>query len=262
MNILISNDDGVFSEGLRVIAQALSLHYNVTVVGPEMQRSGASHASSFMEPVRIRAVTLPECPDVAAYAASGTPADCVRIGCTSLGIHPDLVVAGINHGENLGTHVHYSGTVGAAMEAAFAGLPAIATSCCHHNPTDFSAAVRATLWTVDFVRRNPLPPAMMLNLNTPHLPLSEIKGIKLASLHFQKYDSEHAQFEDPFGRHFFWTKFEPRAALEDTQDNDLRWAQNGYVTLTPIHCDITCYSYMETMDVSNFDLDMYTGQNK
>lgn len=254
MKILISNDDGVFSEGLRALAQMLSKHFSVTVVGPEMQRSGASHASSFTEPVRVRKVTLPECPDVVAYATTGTPADCVRLGCTSLGIDPDLVVTGINHGENLGTHVHYSGTVGAAMEAAFAGKSAIASSCCHYDPTDFSAAAVASLWAVNFVRNNPLPPAMILNLNTPHLPISEIKGIKLAKLHFQKYDSEHAQFEDPFGRKFFWTKFEPRTCLPHTEDNDLYWAQAGYVTLTPIHCDITCYSYMKTMDVSGFDL--------
>lgn len=254
MRILVSNDDGVFSEGLRALVSELHPHHDVVVVAPDMQRSGTSHASTFVEPVRVRKVTIKNLPEVTAYAASGTPADCVRLGVTSMGIEPELVVAGINHGANLGSHVLYSGTVGAAMEAALAGVPAIATSCCAWQPTEFAAAARASLWAVEYVRQAPLPPNMILNLNTPELPVPDIKGIKLTGLALQHYDSEHATFEDPRGMQYFWATYENRPPVDTTLDNDLRWVEEGYATLTPIHCDITCYSYMKTMQLPTFQL--------
>lgn len=254
MNILISNDDGVFSEGLYALVEALHPHYHIAVVAPDQQRSGASHSCTFAEPVSMRQVSLPGFPDILAYAASGTPADCVRLGCTQLPFSPDLVVTGINHGANLGTHVLYSGTVGAAMEAALSGKPAIATSCCNWNPQHFATAAAATLWALRYVEQTPLPPHMILNLNTPDLPPGQVKGIRLTGLHIQKYDEQHIRFEDPRKNTYYWMDFLEREPHDPDVDDDYHWIQDGYCTLTPIHCDIACYSYMKTMDVSDFSI--------
>lgn len=263
MNILISNDDGVFSEGLHALVKALHPHYNITVVAPDQQRSGASHASTFAEPVSARQVSLPGFPDITAYATSGTPADCVRLGCTELCTSPDLVITGINHGANLGTHVLYSGTVGAAMEAALSGKPAIATSCCSWKPQHFATAAAASLWAARYVEKTPLPEHMILNLNTPDLPPEEVKGIKLTGLHIQKYDERHIRFEDPRQNVYYWMDFIEREPHNPQVDDDYHWIEGGYCTLTPIHCDIACYSYMKTMDVTEFSIpDIASGNAK
>ncbi len=258
MNLLISNDDGVFSAGIRALAQELKSRHHVTVVAPESQKSGGSHAITCTQPVRVRKVTLPGLEDVEAYAADGTPADCVRLGCTSLDIVVDMVVSGINHGGNLGTDVLYSGTVGAAMEGAILGKPALATSCNNHFPNDFSAASRAALWAVDYLFQNPMPKGMLLNLNAPDIAAADVKGVKLARLCLQQYEYRHAQFTDPSGLRYFWTPFGKLTEC-DGLDIDERWVREGYVTLTPIHYDIACYNYMKHMDVSGFDLSGLAG---
>ncbi len=254
MNLLISNDDGVFSAGIRALAQELKNHHHVTIAAPESQRSGGSHAITCAQPVRVRKVTLPGLEDVDAYAVDGTPADCVRLGCTSLGLDVDMVVSGINHGGNLGTDVLYSGTVGAAMEGALLGKLALATSCNNHNPNDFGAASHAALWAVDYLFKNPMPMGMLLNLNAPDIAAADVKGVKLAGLCLQQYDYEHAQFTDPSGLKYFWTPSGKLTECAEGEDTDERWVREGYVTLTPIHYDIACYAYMEKMDVSGFDL--------
>ncbi len=254
MNLLLSNDDGIYAAGIRFLAQELKNHYNITIVAPESQKSGASHSLTCIKPVRVRQITLHELPDIPSYAVEGTPADCVRIGCTSLEIPVDFVVSGINHGANLGSDVLYSGTVGAAMEGALIGKPALAVSCYPIQPVDFSAASRAALWTIEYMRRNPLPQGMILNLNAPELPISEIKGLRLAGLELQKYEELHAQFEDPFGARYFWAPLGKITEPSKLDYTDERCVQEGYVTLTPIHYDIACYSYMESMDVSGFNL--------
>lgn len=254
MNLLLSNDDGVFAAGIRALAEELHNHHHVTIVAPESQRSGASHSFTYAQPVRVRKVTLPELPDIDAYAVDGTPADCVRLGCTSLNIPVDLVVSGINHGANLGSDVLYSGTVGAAMEGALLGKPAIAVSCYSHNPIHFSAASRAALWTVDYVHRYPLPTGMILNLNAPDLPVPEVHGMRLCGLCLQQYEDIHAQFQDPSGMRYFWAPMGKLTECAPEEDTDERWVRDGYITLTPIHFDIACYSYMKNMDISDFDL--------
>ncbi|MDR1620122.1 MAG: 5'/3'-nucleotidase SurE [Clostridiales bacterium] len=262
MNILLSNDDGVYAEGLRSLAQELRRYHHITIVAPEAQHSGMSHAATFVEPVRVRPITLPGLQGVDVYATAGTPADCVRLGCTSLGLHIDLVVSGINHGANLGTHVLYSGTVGAAMEAALGGKAALATSCCAWQPVDFSAAAHITQLIIEYIESSPPPPRMILNLNTPELPLAHVKGIKLAKLHMQDYDDRHVEFNDPYGRRYFFMDFKEREILDDTIDSDVRWVQQGYATLTPIHCDITCETYMRQMDISSVILPGGGAQSK
>lgn len=253
MKILLSNDDGIHAAGIRALAEALRPHHDIVMVAPDSERSGSGHSCTFTEPIFAREISLPGLEDVKAYLTNGTPADCVSIGCNGLGLDIDLVVSGINHGANLGTHLFYSGTVGAAMEGVFCGKPAIATSSYSWRPVDFSAAALATLWAVDYVERNPLPKGVMLNLNTPELPASEIKGIKLAGLHMQHADVEYVDYTDPYSRRYFWMKFKERSG-ELENEGDEYWARKGYATLTPIHYDIAYYKYMEKMDLSDFDI--------
>lgn len=254
MNLLISNDDGVFSAGISALAQELKNHYHITIVAPESQRSGGSHAITCAKPVRVRKVTLPGLEDIDAYAVDGTPADCVRLGCTSLGVDVDMVVSGINHGGNLGTDVLYSGTFGAAMEGAILGKAALATSCNNHFPMDFTAASRGALWAVDYLFRNPMPKGMVLNLNAPDISAADVRGVKIAGLCLQQYDYKHAQFTDPSGLKYFWTPSGKLTECAEEDTTDEKWVREGYITLTPIHYDIACYAYMEKMDVSSFDL--------
>ncbi|MDL2258635.1 5'/3'-nucleotidase SurE [Eubacteriales bacterium OttesenSCG-928-K08] len=259
MNLLLSNDDGVFSAGMLALARELAPHHNIRIVAPDTQRSGAGHGVTFVTPVRVKKVTLPDLPDVPAYEASGTPADCVRLGCTGLDFDVDMVISGINHGANLGSDVLYSGTVGAAMEGALLGLPAIATSSYNHFTIDFSAAARATLLAIEYVRKHPLPKGMILNLNAPELPISEIKGIKFAGLCLQTYDAKYAKFDDPFGMTYYWMPIEKSStAFEQCDKNyDESWVREGYVTLTPIHYDITNYAYLKTMRPEDFDFNAF-----
>ena len=254
MNLLISNDDGVFSAGISALAQELKNHYHITIVAPESQRSGGSHAITCAKPVRVRKVTLPGLEDIDAYAVDGTPADCVRLGCTSLGVDVDMVVSGINHGGNLGTDVLYSGTFGAAMEGAILGKAALATSCNNHFPNDFTAASRGALWAVDYLFRNPMPKGMVLNLNAPDISATDVRGVKIAGLCLQQYDYKHAQFTDPSGLKYFWTPSGKLTECAEEDTTDEKWVREGYITLTPIHYDIACYAYMEKIDVSSFDL--------
>ncbi|MDL2217313.1 5'/3'-nucleotidase SurE [Christensenellaceae bacterium OttesenSCG-928-M15] len=255
MNLLLCNDDGVFSAGIHALAMELLPHYNIFIAAPESQRSGAGHGITCAKPMRVRNVTLAGLEDVKTFAVDGTPADCARLGITSLGLEVDMVLSGINHGANLGSDVLYSGTVGAAMEAALLGLPAIAVSVYNHDARDFSAAARGALWAIDYVKKNPLPKGMILNLNAPELPAGDIRGIKLAPLGLQTYSSAHANFEDPFGMKYFWTPIaEKTTTFEPDEDVDERWVREGYVTLTPIHYNITHYDYMKRMDVSSFSL--------
>lgn len=257
MNLLLCNDDGIFSAGIHALASELKPHHTITIVAPEAQRSGTGHAITCVEPVRVRKVTLAGLEGIDAYALTGTPADCARIGCTSLGLDIDMVISGINHGANLGSDVLYSGTVGAAMEGVLNGVPAIAISCYNHRAADFSAAARSALWAVSHTMENPLPRGMLLNINAPELPISEIKGVKLARLCLQTYGGAHSCFEDPYGMKHLWMPLEDKVTAfpqDENNDYDEYWVRRGYVTITPIHYDITCYAYMQEMDVSSFSL--------
>ncbi|MDL2236032.1 5'/3'-nucleotidase SurE, partial [Christensenellaceae bacterium OttesenSCG-928-L17] len=228
--------------------------HNVVVAAPSAQRSGSGHGMTFARPVRVKKVTIEGLQNLPAYAIEGTPADCARIGCTGLDVPVDMVVSGINHGANLGSDVLYSGTVGAAMEGALVGKPAIAVSVYNHQPRDFSAAVHAACWGVQYVEKHPLPQGMILNINAPELPISSIKGIKTAGLCLQSYGGDYTRFQDPFGMWHYWMSIEQKTTtFEKANSNDEYWVQQGYVTVTPIHYDIACYSYMEQMRLDEAD---------
>lgn len=251
MNILLSNDDGVFSEGMRALAGALVKHGTVCVSAPDRERSAVSRSMTLFAPLRARRVTLSGLPDIPAYAVTGTPVDCVRLGIGNLFERPDVVVSGINHGGNLGTDALYSGTVAAAHEAALLGIQAVAVSCCGFHPVHFETAAVYAARAVSYVRAHPLPFGTLLNVNVPDLPAEEIRGLKIAPLCVEEYALAYVVREDPMGVPYYWA---PRGRLTDVagQDVDARWISEGYAVLTPLTYDLTDRTSMAAMRESDF----------
>jgi 5'-nucleotidase len=239
--ILVTNDDGVDSEGLIVLARALGALGEVTVVAPERDRSGVGHALSIHDPVRVHQLKHR---DVRTYACTGTPADCVVIGAFDLcGGPPSLVVSGINRGANLGDDVNYSGTVAAAIEGALIGIPSLAISLAatwpefstvHHWPS----AVEAALRVGGDILRDGLASRTYLNVNVPNHTASEINGLRWTRQGRKKYGDRLDPRRDPRGGAYYWIwgSFDP-AQIED--GTDLAAIRDRYVSVTPMNVDRT-----------------------
>lgn len=251
MNILLSNDDGVFAEGIRVLAEALKPGNTLSICAPDRERSAASRSMTLYAPLRARQVELPGLEDVRAYAVTGTPVDCVRLGVGNLFEKPDIVVSGINHGGNLGTDALYSGTVAAAHEAALLGIQAVAVSCCSHAPQYLESAALYARRAADYVHAHPLPFGTLLNINVPDLPAEQIRGIKIAPLCVQQYGFTYLQRDDPSGVPYYWA---PRNCLTETGalDVDRRWMLEGYAVFTPVTYDLTDWQSMKALGEADF----------
>ncbi|MDH3561476.1 MAG: 5'/3'-nucleotidase SurE [Gammaproteobacteria bacterium] len=239
MRILISNDDGYQSAGIRILADTLSEVAEVTVVAPDRDRSGASNSLTLDSPIRARQA------DNGFTYVDGTPTDCVHLAITGLlDEEPDMVVAGINAGANLGDDVLYSGTVAAAMEGRFLGLPAIAVSLVSERYAHFETAARVTL---DLVRRllsNSLPADTILNVNVPDLPLEKLAGMQATRLGHRHKSEAVVQMQDPRGRPVYWVG--PAGSEQDAgPGTDFFAVRTGYVSVTPLDVDLTRYKALE-----------------
>lgn len=241
MHILLSNDDGYSAEGLRALANALENHARITVVAPETNQSGASNSLTLESPLRVAHA------DNGFIKINGTPTDCVHLAITGLlDEEPDMVIAGINHGANLGDDTLYSGTVAAATEGRFLGLPAIAISLASPNPKHFETAGRVAVELVDRVRRWPLPKDTLLNVNVPDLPWHEIKGFQACRLG-QRHKAEPViRQQDPRGRAIYWVG--PAGPEQDAgPGTDFHAIRTGYVAITPLQLDLTRYEQVDTL---------------
>lgn len=231
MKILLVNDDGIYADGIRAMAKELSGKHDLVLVAPESERSGASHSITLTMPLRIREVKLDGLKTAACYSVNGTPADCVIFGVNALNVKPDLIISGINHGFNLGTDVHYSGTVSAATEGALLGTPSMAVSLRCINSNDFSTAARVAAELIDdFIESG----SMLFNINVPDLPYDEIKGIKYTRLSQRVYSSPFEKRTDPRNRDYYWWPSRLDYDGDRGADNDERWSEDGYVTVTPL----------------------------
>jgi len=240
MHFLLSNDDGIHAEGLQVLAARIRRLGRVTVVAPDQNRSGASNSLTLESPVRIRAV------DEEQYSVSGTPTDCVHIALTGmLERDPDIVLSGINHGANLGDDVIYSGTVAAAMEGRFLGLPAIALSLvCDEAPRHFHSAATAAVCLVEKLLRDPLPADTILNVNVPDLPLEDIRGFEVTRLGHRHRAEPCVETVDPRGRPMYWIG--PAGEEADAgPGTDFNAIRRGCISVTPIHVDLTRYQALD-----------------
>ena len=239
MRILISNDDGCQSPGIRCLATALSAVGTVTVVAPDRDRSGASNSLTLDDPIRITRKDGNE------ICVDGTPTDCVHLAITGLlDQEPDIVVSGINAGANLGDDVLYSGTVAAAMEGRFLGFPAIAVSLASENPEHYSTAARAVVELIERVRKDPIPADTILNVNVPDRSWDELAGIQATRLGHRHKSEPVIEMKDPRGRSIYWVG--PVGAEQDAgPGTDFHAVRSGHISITPIHIDLTRYDAME-----------------
>ncbi len=247
--ILITNDDGIYANGLKELTEVMRLFGEVVVIAPEASMSGMSNAITTGKPLRAAKVREEE--DYILYKCSGTPVDCVKMGFNQLlDRKPDFVVSGINHGPNSSISVVYSGTMGAAIEGCLHGVPSIGFSLC-----DFSANAdftRAKMWVArvfQAVATNGIPDFTCLNVN---IPQGEIKGIEICRQTAGKWVEELEKRTDPHGRDYYWLSgyfknFEPDAP--GTDENAL---DNHYVSVVPVTVDMTCQQTMEQMKTWRF----------
>jgi 5'-nucleotidase len=243
--ILVTNDDGVYSDGIKALADALKTLGEVTVVAPLAEASAIGHALTLRRPLRLETISD------GVYAVDGTPTDCVNIAISSvLGGMPDLVVSGINKGWNLGDDVTYSGTVSGAFEAALLGPPGIAVSLQRTDgPFDFSEAARGALVVAQSVLEKGLPSRTFLNINVPH---GITKGLKVTVQarrnHITKVDAR----VDPRGQRYFWIE-EGQNDWEPHDRSDFQAVRDGYISVTPLQPDLTAHSLLPALEESLFD---------
>ncbi|MDY4297870.1 MULTISPECIES: 5'/3'-nucleotidase SurE [unclassified Xanthomonas] len=242
MRVLVSNDDGVDAAGIRMLAEQLrGAGHEVTVVAPDRDRSGASNSLTLDLPIRLKRIDHYTC------SVAGTPTDCVHLALTGmLEFDPDIVVSGINNSANLGDDVIYSGTVSAAMEGRFLGLPAVAVSLVSHNhdPRHFQTAARAAVEIVAQLKADPLPADTILNVNVPDLPWQEIKGFEVTRLGNRHRSEPCLPQTDPRGGTVYWIG--PAGREQDAgPGTDFHAVRTGFISITPIQVDLTRYQALE-----------------
>lgn len=241
MRILLSNDDGVHAKGIQVLQQALSQIAEVTTVGPDRNCSGASNSLTLINPLRVQQL------DNGFLSVNGTPTDCVHLAISQLLDHtPDLVVAGINHGANLGDDVLYSGTVAAATEGRHLGLPAIAVSLAGRDEEHFVTAAFVTVQVIKKLKSHPLPADQILNINVPALPIEQLKGIQVTRLGRRHKAETMTSAIDPWGKKIYWYgSLGPE--LDAGEGTDFYAVANGYASITPLQIDMSAYKSMDSL---------------
>ncbi len=244
MKILVSNDDGYRARGLTALRLALQPLGSVTVVAPERNRSGASNSLTLDVPLRAWGYE----PD--AYFVNGTPTDCVHLAVSGLfDFDHDMVVSGVNDGANLGDDTLYSGTVAAAVEGRFLGLPAIAVSLCveEGSPRNFASAARVAAGLVERLARSPLHGSMILNVNVPDLPDGGLRGLRVTRLGSRHRSKPVVRSQDPRGRDVYWV-----GSAGEGQDagpgTDFHAVAEGYASVTPLQIDLTRHSALPEIE--------------
>lgn len=238
MRILVSNDDGIFAPGLRVLERAAkTLSDDVWVVAPESEQSATSHSLTLHQPLRMRRVSARR------YAVNGTPTDCVYLAVNRLLAHlrPTLVLSGVNRGSNVGEDVTYSGTIAAAMEATLLGVRAIAFSQVYEDgkPVKWKTAETWVPRIVEQLLAIEWPERVLMNVNIPDVPAEEVVGIRAAKQSVEEVEDLCVERVDPRGRTYFWVGMAPAEALRGKPGTDLRAINQGYVSATPLHLDLT-----------------------
>ena len=246
--ILVSNDDGIYSNGIKALAKVASEFGEVVIVAPDRQQSAVGHAITIETPLRSQKIKIAD--QFKGFAINGTPADCVKLAHDQLlEIKPDLVLSGINHGSNAGINILYSGTVSAATEGTVLGYPSIAVSCTDYDEeADLTACVEAARRVIKFVLEKGLPKGVTMNVNAPS---GSFKGIKWARMADSRYVEEYEGRKDPFNRPYYWLtgKFE---LLDDGNDADIHILNEGFAAVTPIQYDLTDYDLLRKLGEEDF----------
>jgi len=241
MHILITNDDGYLAPGIKILAQELSQVADVSVVAPDRNKSGASNSLTLTRPLRVE--LSPE----GFYYVDGTPTDCVHLAISGLLEQaPDMVVSGINAGPNLGDDVLYSGTVAAAMEGRYLGLPAIAVSLVGRPAKHYQSAAQITRRVVERLTLKPLPDDTLLNVNVPDLPVGEIPVIQATRLGFRHKSESMVRQNDPNGRPVYWVG-PPGEAQDAGPGTDFYAVEHATASVTPMQIDLTRHLGIEPL---------------
>lgn len=241
MKILLSNDDGFRAPGLVTLAHILRPIAEVCVVAPDRDRSGASNSLTLDSPLRLTAVSD------GVYCVNGTPTDCVHLAVTGLlDYEPDIVISGINSGANMGDDTIYSGTVAAAMEGRFLGLPAIAVSLVGEKLNHYATAAQVVCRLLEHLQRDPLPSDTILNVNVPDVPLEQVAGIEVTRLGQRHRAEPVVKTRDPRGKEIFWVG--PAGPEQDAgPGTDFHAVRNRHVSITPLHVDLTRHAVLHDM---------------
>ncbi|MCK4578392.1 MAG: 5'/3'-nucleotidase SurE [Candidatus Marinimicrobia bacterium] len=256
--ILLSNDDGIQAAGLKALAEAMREVGEVVVIAPEVERSAMGHAITISDPLRVKEVDL-GLDGVSAYACSGTPADCVKLGLLSmLSRKPDLVVSGINHGGNTGVSVIYSGTVSAAAEGTILGVPGLAVSVDAREVSSFEPTQAVAYHVARGVLDHGLPSGTLLNINVPALPVEQLpagtmngQGYVLTVHGKSDWQDHFDRRVDPNNRVYYWLSARKRVVSE-VPETDEETLKAGRVSITPLHYNLTDYKARKT--IASWDL--------
>lgn len=243
--ILVSNDDGIMAKGIAELVKFLRPLGEVVVMAPDRHRSGTACSLSVDEPIHYQ--LLRKEVGLTVYKCSGTPTDCVKLALhTVLDRKPDLVIGGINHGDNSAVNVHYSGTMGVVIEGCLKGIPSIGFSLCSHEPNaDFEPAGFYVRDIVQKVLQNGLPALTCLNVNFP--VTSELKGVRICEQSRGQWVNEWENFAHRGDAHYYWMTGEFEDTDAENEKND-HWAlANGYVAVTPVTVDATAYGVMDEL---------------
>lgn len=244
--IFVTNDDGIFSKGIKSLVEVVSSFGDVVIIAPDKPQSGMGHAITLNQPLRLNTDTIFNQHE--SYTCTGTPVDCVKLGIYEIMKRkPDLLVSGINHGENISTNVLYSGTMSAAVEGAMENIPSIGFSLCDFDAdADFSGAQKITEEVVNLVLKNNFPSNICLNVNIPKIKKNELKGIKIARQANAFWEDRFDKRYDQFNKPYYWLtgKFGNHDHGEDT---DIFALSQGYASIVPTQFDMTAYSTMNEL---------------
>jgi len=252
-HILVSNDDGINAEGIYALVKELKKIADVTVIAPEKQMSAVGHAITVQYPLRVN--PFYKNGEFFGYAVDGTPADAVKLAVRALlkDKKIDLLVSGINHGMNTSINIIYSGTVSAATEGTILGIPSFAISLATYEPNpDFSFAAKFAVKLAQFIFENGIPSGTLLNVNVPAVPENQIKGVLITRQGKAFWDDWFDLRKDPNGREYYWLtgKF---VNYEEDINSDHTAVQNKYISITPIHFDLTDYEAIDKLKKSGLE---------
>jgi 5'-nucleotidase len=242
MNILVTNDDGILAPGVALLADVCGQVGTVTVVAPDREQSGTSHSLTLHRP--LRPARRPD----GAWQVDGTPTDCVMLAVQALMPEPPaFVFSGVNHGPNMGEDVFYSGTVAAAMEAVTLGVPGVGISFTGSQPEMLGTYAPLLVQLVRQITSvETFPAQMLLNINLPAVPASEVQGIRVTKLGSRFFSESLTRMKDPWGREIFWIGG-GTITWTGTENCDHLAVAEGYISVTPLHMDLTNYSLLETV---------------
>ncbi len=253
--ILVTNDDGIHARGLEALIEVVRPYGKVFVIAPEEGQSGMSHAITVKTPIRVRKVH--EEKGLVKYSSNGTPVDCVKLAVNKLlDRKPDLIVSGINHGSNSSASVIYSGTMAAAIEGCINGIPSIGFSLLDYSPdANFSSIHKYVIEIMEIALEKGIPEGICLNVNFPVNTYHKIKGIRVCKQSRGVWREEFDQRTDPQNRDYYWLTGEFHNLDPDSPDTD-EWAlNNNFISIVPVHTDLTSYTALEIMK----DWDIETG---